>query len=32
VLGRAVGLTDADVDRLTVENPLQAIGGWPGTS
>jgi len=32
VLGRAVGLTDADVDRLTVENPLRAIGGGPGTS
>ena len=27
VLGSAVGLSDADVDRLTVENPLRAIDG-----
>ena len=25
VLGRAVGLSDADVDRLTAQNPLRAI-------
>jgi N-acetylglucosamine-6-phosphate deacetylase len=27
VLSRAVGLGDTDVDRITVENPLLAIGG-----
>jgi len=27
VLGHAVGLSDADVDRLTVENPLRALDG-----
>ena len=32
VLSSAVGLTDTEVDRLTVENPLRAIGGGASRS
>lgn len=32
VLSRAVGLSDADVDQMTVHNPLRAIGGGASRS